>query len=276
MLSKMSWQAVGQEVQKPKPTMGAILRSFLFRTSYWLFSVFFALTAIPLLFIPHRAPLMAWIRAYTRTMVWSMRRLGGIRVNISGQKNLPDGPCIIAAKHQSWGDGFVMFSQVRDLAFVTGDHLMRYPLLGPILKKMGAIVVDNCGGAAARGRLMAEELDKARHNNRSILIYPEGHLSPVGTQHRYRKGVYHLYEKYGVPVVPVATDLGLRWPQQDKVLHPGPCSVEFLPAIEPGLDKGAFMEKLESMIETRSRALLHEQAFHGTWPKAKQASLGGQ
>ncbi|WP_370336915.1 lysophospholipid acyltransferase family protein [Parvularcula marina] len=255
--------------------MTATLRSIAFRASYWLASAFFAITALPLLLIPHRGPLMAWIQAYTRVMVWSMRHIGGIRVHVAGRENLPDGPCIIAAKHQSWGDGFVMFAHVPDLAFVTGDHLMRYPLLGPILKKMGAIVVDNCGGAAARGRLVASELEKAKSAGRSILIYPEGHLSPVGTQHRYRKGVFHLYEKYGVPVVPVATDLGLRWPQQEKKLHPGPCSVEFLPAIAPGLEKGEFMEMLEGKIESRSRALLHEQAFNGTWPHARSASLGG-
>lgn len=261
--------------QKESPRMMDKLRSFAFRATYWVASAFFAITALPLLLIPGRKALMGWIRVYTKVMVWSMRHIGGIKVRVTGQQNLPAGPCIIAAKHQSWGDGFVMFSSVPDLAFVTGDHLMRYPLLGPILKKMGAIVVDNCGGAAARGRLMAEELDKARHNGRPILIYPEGHLAPVGTQHRYRKGVFHLYEKYGVPVVPVATDLGLRWPQQEKRLQPGPCSVEFLPAIDPGLEKGEFMEKLEGMIETRSRALLHEQAFNGTWPKARAASLGG-
>lgn len=255
--------------------MAKRLRSFGFRVCYWIFSTLFAISAIPLILWPRRGPLMAWIRTYTKTMVWSMRHVGGIKVEVSGQEHLPDGPCIIAAKHQSWGDGFVMFAAVPDLAFVTGDHLMRYPLLGPILRKMGAIVVHNCGGTAARGRLMAEELDTARHHGRSILIYPEGHLAPVGTQHRYRKGVFHLYETYGVPVVPVATDLGLRWPQQEKRLNPGPCSVEFLPPIEPGREKADFMETLETMIETRSRALLHEQAFRGEWPHAKAASLGG-
>lgn len=255
--------------------MSQTLRSLGFQACYWVMSSFFAITAVPLILIPGRAALMAWIRTYTKTMVWCMRHIGGIRVQVMGREHLPEGPCIIAAKHQSWGDGFVMFSAVPDLAFVTGDHLMRYPLLGPILKKMGAIVVDNCGGAAARGRLIAGELEAARHNGRSILIYPEGHLSPVGTQHRYRKGVYHLYEKYGVPVVPVATDLGLRWPQQEKRLNPGPCSVEFLEPIDPGLGKDAFMEKLETMIETRSRALLHQQSFKGDWPHAKAASLGG-
>jgi 1-acyl-sn-glycerol-3-phosphate acyltransferase len=244
-----------------------MLRSLPFRIAYWLVSVFFALTAVPLLFLPRRKPLMQWIRLYTRTMVFLMRWLAGIRVAVGGHENLPDGPCIIAAKHQSWGDGIVMFAQVPDLAFVTGDHLTRYPVLGPILKKMGAIVVNNCGGATARGRLVAREMETAREDSRSILIYPEGHLSPVGTQHRYRKGVFHLYESYGCPVVPVATDLGLRWPQQSWNLNAGPAHVKFLPPIQPGLDKDRFMAELETMIETESRAMLQEQEAAGTLPR---------
>ena len=251
--------------------MVSLLRSLAFQGAYYAVSAFFAVTAMPLLLLPSRGPLVAWIRAYARSMVAVMRGIGGISVRVTGHAHMPKGPVIIAAKHQSWGDGFVMLAEVKNLAFVTGDHLLNYPLLGPILRKLGAIVVNSCGGTAARGRLMAEEMDKARKDGRNILIYPEGHLSPVGTQHKYRKGVYHLYEKYGVPVVPVATDLGLRWPQQDIRLHPGPCTVEFLPPIEPGLDKETFMARLEQDIETRSRALLDAQDAAGTLPQGPKA-----
>ena len=241
------------------------LRSLAFQVAYYAVSAFFVLTALPLLALPRRL-LAAWIRRYTCLMVTLMRRVGGIGVRIEGTERLPDAPFIVAAKHQSWGDGFCVHSVVPNLAFVTGDHLMRYPLLGPVLRGLGAIVVKSCGGAAARGRLLSAELDAARAARRPILIYPEGHLSPVGTQHRYRKGVYYLYRAYGVPVVPVATDLGLRWPQQSVALRPGPCSVRFLDPIPPGLGKDDFMARLEQAIEGESLALLRAQAAAGTLP----------
>ena len=56
----------------------------------------------------------------------------------------------------------------------------------------------------------------------------------------------------------MATNLGLAWPQDKWVKHPGRVVVEFLPAIEPGLDKATFMDTLEEMIETRSRQLAQE------------------
>ena len=152
-----------------------------------------------------------------------------------------------------------MYSQFTDLAFVTGNHLEKFPLVGGILRKLGAIVVDNCGGAFARAKLVDEELHKAKELERRILIYPEGHLAPVGQHYRYKKGVFHMYQAYGCPAVPVATNLGLRWPQQSWRLTPGEAVIEFLDPIPPGLDKETFMQRLQSVIEAQSIALLGDE-----------------
>lgn len=238
--------------------MVSTLRSIVFQVAYWLTTSFFAILSLPLLLIPSRKPLMLWILGYTRTMCFWMRWIGGIKIIIRGREYIPDGPCIVASKHQSWGDGFVMFSQFFDLAFVTGNHLEKFPLVGGILKKMGAIVVDNCGGAYARAKLVDEDMARARRQNRRILIYPEGHLSPVGQRHRYRRGVYHMYTAYNCPTVPVATNLGLFWPQQNWRLTSGEAVIEFLEPIEPGMKKDDFMIHLEDTIERHSLALLGE------------------
>jgi len=246
-----------------------MIRSILFQALYWLTSIAFGVLAAPLLLLPSRAPMMGWIRLYTRAMTFWMRHAAGVKVTVRGRENIPDGPCIIAAKHQSWGDGIVMFSQMNDLAFVTGDHLEKFPLVGGILRKMGAIIVDNCGGAYARARLVDTELKRAASDNRRILIYPEGHLSPVGEKHRYRRGVYHMYAAYNCPAVPVATNLGLFWPQQSWRLTPGEATVEFLPAIAPGLEKDDFMQRLEQAVETRSLELLGDARPEGAdWTRA--------
>lgn len=258
--------------------MISLFRNIAFQAAYWITSVICVLGAVPLMLIPSRRPIMFWILAYTNTMCFWMRWIVGVRIIVRGREKVPDGPCIIAAKHQSWGDGFAMFSQFHDLAFVTGDHLEKFPLVGGILRKMGAIVVDNCGGAFARARLVDEELNKAKALNRRILIYPEGHLSPVGQQYRYKKGVYHMYQSYGCAAVPVATNLGLRWPQQSWRLTPGDAVIEFLEPIAPGLDKNTFMARLESAIEDRSIALLDDTLLEGVEigailpdPKGKEA-----
>ncbi len=232
------------------------MRSFIFNILFYFLTAVFAIACVILSFFPTRKPIMLGLAAYTKTMIWLMKVVAGIDVRVSGHERLPTkGPYIIAPKHQSYGDGFVMFSQFFDLSFVTGDHLEKFMTLKRILRKAGAVVVDSCGGSDARDSLQ-KRAAIVQKEGRKLLIYPEGHLSRIGTHHRYRKGVYFMYEDFGCPVVPVATNLGQRWNQNDWTKHRGVAHVEFLEPIEPGLNKDEFMKELETRIETRSLELL--------------------
>jgi 1-acyl-sn-glycerol-3-phosphate acyltransferase len=231
------------------------MRSFAFCIAYWVVSGFYVSIGALAALLPGRRPVQAVARFYCMRMLWAMHWIAGIKVRIEGDEQLPEGAFIVAAKHQSWGDGFVMFAHIDNVSFVTGDHLERIPLLRGILHKFGAIMVDNCGGPEAR-RALAEKAAAAHADGRRILIYPEGNLAKAGEHFRYRTGVFHMYRDFDLPVVPVATNLGLFWPQQDFRKHPGRATVEFLDPIEPGLDRGELMARLESAVETRTQELI--------------------
>jgi 1-acyl-sn-glycerol-3-phosphate acyltransferase len=233
-----------------------MIRSALFSLVYWLLSVLYVLLAVILMILPGRKAVGWVVRRYTRRMVQAMGLIAGIRLRVIGAETVP-AACIIAAKHHSWFDGFCMYSQFDDLAFVTGDHLEKIPLLRGVLAKLGAIVVNNCGGHEAR-RALADNAAKASRDGRRILIYPEGHLAKAGERFRYKTGVWHMSNNFGLPVVPVATNLGLFAPQQDFIKHPGLATLEFLEPIPPGLDKAAFLARLEAAIEVRSDQLIAE------------------
>ncbi len=233
------------------------MRSFLFNVAYWILSITYAMMAAFSALSPGRGATGWIIRRYTRRMVQAMDLFAGIKLEVRGKTRLPDGAFIIAAKHQSWGDGFCVYSQFDDLAFVTGDHLVKFPLLGTVLSKLGAIVVDNCGGVEAR-KALAESASKARDDGRKILIYPEGNLAKAGERFRYRTGVFHMYRDFGMPVVPQATNLGLFWPQEGFEKHPGRAIIEFLEPIPVGLERAEFMARLESAVETRTQELIAE------------------
>jgi 1-acyl-sn-glycerol-3-phosphate acyltransferase len=233
------------------------MRSFLFAIAYWVISVFYVLVAALMLAVPGDAAVRATARFYCLRMLWALHWIAGVKVEVAGEARLPQGAFIVAAKHHSWGDGFVMFAHVKNLAFVTGDHLELIPLLRGILHKFGAIVVDNCGGPDAR-RALAESAAAANAEGRRILIYPEGNLAKPGERFRYRSGVFYMYRDFNLPVVPVATNLGLFWPQAEFRKNPGRATVEFLDPIAPGLGRGEFLRKLEEVIETRSQELIAE------------------
>ncbi|HEV2083258.1 MAG TPA: 1-acyl-sn-glycerol-3-phosphate acyltransferase [Brevundimonas sp.] len=233
------------------------MRSLAFAVAYWSLSIAYVLMAVIAALLPGRGPTGWIIRRYVRRMKWAMRRLAGIRVEVRGKDRLPAGAYIIAAKHQSWGDGFSIYGEIEDLAFVTGDHLEKFPLMATVLRKLGAIVVNNCGGREARDSLKQRGAH-AHREGRKILIYPEGNLARVGEKFRYRSGVWHMYRDFDMPVVPVATNLGLFWPQEAFEKRPGTATIEFLDPIPTGLPKDEFMARLEAAVEARTAELIAE------------------
>lgn len=232
------------------------MRSFLFNVGFWVVSTVYVLLAAILALTPGRSGVRWAVRRYSRRMVQLMRLIG-IRPEARGRERLPPAPFIVAPKHSSYGDGFLMYVQFDDVAFVTGDHLERFPLVPKVLEKLGAIVIDNCGGPEARKDL-SDAFARAAEDKRIVLIYPEGNLAKVGERHRYRSGVWHMQQASGWPVVPVATSLGLRWQQEDFRKFPGPAVIEFLDPIMPGLDKDEFLTRLEHTVETNTNRLIEE------------------
>ena len=61
-----------------------------------------------------------------------------------------------------------------------------------------------------------------------------------------------------MPCVPVALNSGLFWPRRAFRRLPGTIVAEFLPPIPPGLDKDAFLQRLQSDIETATARLIAE------------------
>lgn len=241
------------------------MRSLAFAIAYWTLSIVYATAAAFAALAPGRGATSWIIRRYVKRMVQAMRVLAGIKVQARGRERLPAGAFIIASKHQSWGDGFVTYDQFDDLAFVTGDHLEKFPLLGTVLRKLGAIVVNNCGGHEAR-KALAQNAATAHAQGRKILIYPEGNLAKVGEKFRYRTGVWHMYRDFQMPVVPMASNLGLFWSQEAFRKTPGVATIEFLDPIPPGLAKADFMARLEDAVETRTAELIAEATGRPSTP----------
>ena len=235
-----------------------MIRGFLFTIIYYILSVIYVLISLPFLALPGRGPVSAIIRSYTRAMNIALHWVGGIKKEVRGREHLPEGAFIVAAKHASWGDGYLIYPQIDNLAFVTGDHLEKFPLVGGILRKLGAIVIDTCGGGERKAASLAEGMARAREDGRRILIYPEGHLAPVGCHFRYKPGVWHMQQAMNVPIVPVATNLNCFWQQEEMQKNPGTAVLEFLPPIPAGLPKDELMERLTRVVETRSAELIAE------------------
>lgn len=202
----------------------------------------------------------ACLRFQGRWVQAAVRRVLKGRIEIRGLEHVADGaPAILAPKHQSELDVFIPLALYPDVAAIAMAELARYPLLGPVLRKLDFILVSLEGPRRNQLGGVVEGVRRVRDQGRPILIYPEGELMRLGSRERYKLGVYHIYETLGAPVVPVAQSLGLIWPQRQWRKNVGQVGVwEFLEPIPPGLDKATFMRELERRIEHGTMALIRE------------------
>jgi 1-acyl-sn-glycerol-3-phosphate acyltransferase len=235
-----------------------MIRSLVFNIFFYVFTLLTALVGIVLVPIPTPVVLRSLLHWWARAVVWGMRWIGGMKVEIRGRANIPtQGPALLANKHHAESDGIFLAALIPGITFVAMQELFRMPVIGAILYRLQMIRVDACGGGKEREHL-AEFAKRAYDSGRHIAIYPEGNLMAPGERERYRSGIYYLYRDLNLPVTPVATSLGLLWNRRDWRKKAGSCAIEFLPAIETGLDKQTFMRRLEETIETASDRLIAE------------------
>lgn len=230
------------------------MRAHIFHIGFWALAGTLALLCAPILLLPGRRPAVAAIGLYARAFKGWLR-ICGVSIEYRGLEHLEAlGPAVFAAKHQSYGDGLCHIARDQDLAYVIGDHMLRFPVVGLYLKKAEAVVVDDAAGRRTGGAF-DDGAERLASDGRSALIFPEGGLTPVGGGRRFRRGVWKLAHALDRPVVPVATNLGCFWPEQQRVLNPGRAVIEFLEPLTPGDDAKAFTERLQTLVNSRTRAL---------------------
>lgn len=230
-----------------------MIRSIAFAVTFYGVTTVMAVLYLPLMALPRRS-FHRLCRAWVRLMVFFVRSVLGIRYELRGLENRPPGPAIYASKHQSAWDVLIFNLLVPDCAYVLKRELYRIPLWGWFVWRIGSVGIDRSGGARALKGMVAQAA-ALLGEGRSIIVFPQGTRTPVGESRPYLPGTAALYLGTDVPVVPVALNSGLFWPRRTFRKSPGVITVEFLPPIEPGLNRRAFLARLEEAIEGATRRL---------------------
>ena len=231
-------------------------RSLLFNALFYLTTTLFLVLGSPLLLAPRRWA-MAALDVHARFELFLLRIIVGTKLEVRGTEKLPEGPCLVASKHQSAWETFALIPLFRDPVYLMKRELFWIPFHGWFSRKFEMIPVDRDKGASALRRML-REAKKRVEAGREIIIFPEGTRRAPGAPPSYKTGVVLLYEALGVPCVPVALNSGLFWPRRSLVRRPGTIVVEILDPIPPGLGKAEFLRRLETAIETATSRLLTE------------------
>lgn len=230
------------------------VRSLLFATLACVWSALLFVAGLPILLLPRRF-VQALARLWTRGLLTLLALTCGLKHGIRGREHLPAGPVIIAANHQSAWDTLVFHTLLPDPVFVLKRELLRVPFLGWYLARAGNIGIDRSAGARAL-KAMLPDVGRRLDEGAQVIVFPEGVRAAPGAPHPFQPGIAAIYRGAQVPVVPAALNSGLFWGRRSLAKHRGVITLEFLPPLPAGLDRGVFMTELRERITVAASRLV--------------------
>jgi 1-acyl-sn-glycerol-3-phosphate acyltransferase len=224
------------------------IKSLVFNIFLYIGLIIVFILALPTLILPAKFTLYCGkFLAYYIILI--LRLILNTRVIFHGIKNLKkEKKFFIASAHQSMFETFVLQAPLDFPIFILKKELLKIPLFGWYLKKIGSIEI-------IRGITTKENLnffDKIKNTiqkqNRPLLIFPQGTRVKFDDRSPFKKGVSRIYTSLEMPCIPVALNSGKIWPKNSFIKYPGDIHISFLEPIAPGLEKKVFLKVLEEKI----------------------------
>jgi len=225
-----------------------MIKKFLFLFFFFLGIIFISLLFLPALLMPSKIVLFGGkLMGY-----WSgicLKLFLSTKIIIKGKENIINNEkFFIASSHQSMFETFYLQTIFNSPIFILKKELLKIPIFGWYLKKIGSISVNR--NKVAKDNLgFIEKIKNSVHNsNRPILIFPQATRVLPDDKVPFKKGVGRIYKELGIKCQPIAINSGRVWQKKNILLPNKSITISILEAINPGLDSNIFVKTIEKNI----------------------------
>ena len=195
-----------------------------------------------------------WVSFFDRLFF----KLAGIRCEVRGLENLPEGHSVVVANHASYLDGPILqaFLPPR-FSYVIKSEMQKVPAAGFMLRRIGSRFVERFNASASARD--ARSLLRAANSGEALGFFPEGTFQREPGLGRFRSGAFATAVKSEVPLVPVVIR-GSRniLPAETFRVRRGPLRIDILVPISPGDPEYAHHKSVAAVARERMLAILDE------------------
>src|SRR6201747_1456011 len=124
------------------------LRSLVYQVLFNALLIFWLLVGIPTFLMPRWA-ILSIAKYWASSSIWLLRVVCNTRVEYRGVDKIPEGPLIVASKHQSMWETFALLQFFPQPLFILKRELKWIPFFGWYLIKTNMIGVDRAAGGRA-------------------------------------------------------------------------------------------------------------------------------
>lgn len=192
--------------------------------------------------------------------LWSLR--------VRGTSNVPaTGPVLILANHQSYLDPLGVGVAVRrHMGFMAKQPLFEKKALAWIIRRLGAVPVDNEGTGIDGIKSVIRMLDRGR----AVLVFPEGERTMGGQMQRFEPGITTLIRKKKPKVLTLGiAGAHAAWPKKGKLKFSFPLCSPNEAAMAICIGKPISGDFLAGMEREEMLRFLFDQVAEQQWAAEK-------
>ena len=225
-----------------------MIRNFLFSFSFFSGIIFISIIFLPSLLLPQKitlfgGKLMGYWSQYCLKIILSTK------IIIKGKDNMINNEkFFIASSHQSMFETFFLQTIFNSPVFILKNELMRIPVFGWYLKKIGSISVKRDKITKDNLNFFEDISETIQNSKRPIVIFPQATRALPEDRPPFKKGASRIYKKLNILCQPVAINSGYVWPKKGIKKTNKVITVSILDPIKPGLQKEEFLQVLEKKI----------------------------
>ena len=225
-----------------------MIRNFLFSFSFFSGIIFISIIFLPSLFLPQKitlfgGKLMGYWSQYCLKIILSTK------VIIKGKDNMINNEkFFIASSHQSMFETFFLQTIFNSPVFILKNELMRIPVFGWYLKKIGSISIKRDKITKDNLNFFEDISETIQNSKRPIIIFPQATRVLPEDRPPFKKGASRIYEKLNILCQPVAINSGYVWPKKGIKKTNKVITISILKPIIPGLQKEEFLQVLQKKI----------------------------
>lgn len=184
----------------------------------------------------------------TKLALW----LAGVKLEVKGLEKIPAGQAVVyMPNHQSNCDPPAVISILPPVLVMAKKEFFRVPILGRAMILRGFIPVDRKN--RERAIQSVERAVESLKAGASFLAYPEGTRSPDGHLQTFKKGVFVMAIKAGVPIVPISVSGSVKIMRKGEMgMHPGTVRITIH---DPVPTEGFTLEARSKLVATVREAI---------------------
>ena len=172
-----------------------------------------------------------------------------VKIKIKGKENIiKDEKFFIAASHQSMFETFYLQTIFNSPRFILKNELLKIPIFGWYLKKIGSISVNRNKVTKDNLGLIDKIKKSVENSNRPILIFPQATRVLPTEIIPFKKGVGRIYRELNIKCQPVVINSGYTWPKKGPLKSNNTITISILKNIDKGMSSEDFLKKIEEVI----------------------------